>query len=171
MDFEKVLGELQFSANLSQATIAKLASLTTARDFSAGTLIFAEGAENPWIYVIAAGQVALEMCIPGRGCTRILTLGAGDLLAWSPLFGSSRTTAGAHALTNVRVLMAPAGGLADLSAADHDFGYEFFRAVAVALAKRLVGTRLQLLDLYGEAPGAASLTSPPKVQEKSASPS
>jgi hypothetical protein len=65
-------------------------------------------------------------------------------------------TAGAHALTAVRVLSAPAQVLKALCAVDHEFGCEFFRGVAVALSKRLVATQLQLLDLYGDASTSAA---------------
>lgn len=160
-NLQDILKKLRFSADLSQATIAKLAALITERDELAGTVIFDEGADSPWIYVIVEGQVALEMCVPARGCTRILTLGPGDLLAWSSILGESRMTAGAQALTNVRLLAAPARGLHDLCAVDHDFGYEFYRAVSAAISKRLVATRLQLLDLYGDqSPAAASSSAP-----------
>jgi CRP-like cAMP-binding protein len=149
-ELQSILQTLRFSAELSDATAAKLAALVSLQQFPAGTVIFAEGAVNPWMYLIVEGQIALEMCVPAKGCTRILTLGAGELLAWSSLLGGGRMTAGAHALTNSRMLVAPAKAISDLCAADREFGYEFFRGVAVALSKRLVATRLQLLDLYGD---------------------
>ncbi len=156
----QLLRDLRFSADLSDASAAKLGVLVSARDYPRGAQIFAEGAENPWLYLVAEGQVALEMCIPARGCTRILTLGAGDLLAWSSLLGNGLMTAGAQALTDVRLLAAPAQALKNLCANDRDFAAEFYREVAKALAKRLVATRLQLLDLYGDVlPTATPATS------------
>lgn len=149
---QELLGQLQFGTHLSPAAAAKLAPLLTVREFPAGTVLFEEGALHPWVYLIAAGDVGLEMCVPARGCTRILTLGPGDLLVWSALVGSGRMTATAVALTPTRVLAIPAEALRTLCEQDHDFGYEWMRATAAALAKRLVATRLQLLDLYG--PGA-----------------
>lgn len=151
---EELLGQLPFSARLSPAAVAKLARLVVLRDFPAGAVLFTEGATHPWVYLIAAGDVGLEMCVPARGCSRILTLGPGDLLVWSALLGSGRMTATAVALTPTRVLAVPAQALRDLCEQDHDFGYEWMRATAEALAKRLVATRLQLLDLYG--PGGES---------------
>lgn len=155
-ELQDVLKKLRFSADLSEATVAKLAGLITERDAPPGTVIFEENADHPWIYLIVEGQVALEMCVPARGCTRILTLGPGDLLAWSSVLGGSHMTAGAQSLTEVRLLAAPARGLLDLCAADHDFGYDFYRGVAAALSKRLVATRLQLLDLYRDPTATAA---------------
>jgi CRP/FNR family cyclic AMP-dependent transcriptional regulator len=157
-ELRQLLREVRFSAQLTDATVAKLAGLVSIAEYRAGTVIFAEGAHHPWLALIVVGEVALEMCIPARGCTRILTLGPGDLLAWSALLGEGRMTAGAHALTDTRMLVAPAQAINDLCTNDHAFGYEFFRGVATALSNRLVATRLQLLDLYGEAstPAGAS---------------
>jgi CRP-like cAMP-binding protein len=146
----EVMRSIQFCANLSAPTARKLADLLSPRLYSAGSVIFDEGSQNPWLYLIADGEVALEMCVPARGCTRILTLGTGDLLAWSSVLGGGRMTAGARALTDAQVLVAPAQAVLDLCSADHAFGFEFFQSVAAALSKRLVATRLQLLDLYGD---------------------
>jgi CRP-like cAMP-binding protein len=152
----ELLGQLPFSARLSPAAVAKLTPLVVLRDFPAGAVLFEEGSVHPWVYLIAAGDVGLEMCIPARGCSRILTLGPGDLLVWSALLGTGRMTATAVALTPTRVLALPAQALRELCEQDHDFGYEWMRATAEALAKRLLATRLQLLDLYG--PGAETAT-------------
>lgn len=151
---EQLLGQLPFSARLSPAAVSKLAPLVVVREFPAGAVLFEEGALHPWVYLIATGDVGLEMCVPARGCSRILTLGPGDLLVWSALLGTGRMTATAVALTPTRVLAVPAQSLRELCEQDHDFGYEWMRATAEALAKRLLATRLQLLDLYG--PGGES---------------
>jgi CRP-like cAMP-binding protein len=151
MDQQQVrqtLRELHFSAQLSDTAAQKLAALLSPRDFLAGTVLFDEGAINRWLYLIVAGEVGLEMCVPARGCTRILTLGPGDLLAWSSLLGEGRMTATAIATSPTSLLAASAPDLAALCAADHEFGYELMRGMAQALARRLTATRLQLLDLY-----------------------
>jgi CRP-like cAMP-binding protein len=159
-ELQSILKSLRFSAELSDETAAKLATLVSLEQFPGGSVIFAEGTANPRVYLILEGEVALEMCVPAKGCTRIMTLGAGELLAWSSLLGGERMTAGARALTNSRMLVAPAKSIRDLCAADRDFGYEFFRGVAAALSKRLVATRLQLLDLYDDAPQLAMSGTP-----------
>lgn len=152
----RTLGELSVSAKLSDSTVSKLATLLSLCDFSAGKVIFEEGAENPWLYFIVSGEVGLEMCVPARGCTRILTLGPGDLLAWSALLGGGRMTATAIALRPTRVLAASGQEVRSLCDSDSVFGYEYMREMATALSKRLVATRLQLLDLYDVSGGRES---------------
>ena len=77
-----------------------------------------------------------------------MTLGPGDLLAWSALLGERRMTATAIATSPARLLAASAPDLKALCDADHEFGYELMQGMAQALAKRLTATRLQLLNLY-----------------------
>ena len=151
-EVRETLSGLHFSAKLSQATATKLAELLKITEFPAGAVIFEEGSDHPWLYIVVAGEVALEMCIPARSCTRILTVGPGDLLAWSPVLVHGKMTATAIALTPTRLFAASAQGVREVCEADHRFGYELMCELAKALAKRLVATRLQLLDLY-EVPG------------------
>jgi hypothetical protein len=89
-----------------------------------------------------------------------MTVGAGDLLAWSALLAPGKMTARALALTPVRMFAAFGPGVRALCESDHEFGYELMCETAKAVAKRLVATRLQLLDLYEnsggrQSPGAA----------------
>jgi CRP/FNR family cyclic AMP-dependent transcriptional regulator len=155
-EVREALGSLRFGANLSTASAAMLADLLQVKEFPAGAIVFEEGTDHPWLYVVVAGEVALEMCVAARGCTRILTLGPGDLLAWSALLVEGKMTATAIALTPVRLLGASAPVIRALCDGNHGFGYELMCEVARALAKRLVATRLQLLDLYDISGGRQS---------------
>jgi CRP-like cAMP-binding protein len=150
-ELRQTLRVLQFSARLSQPSAEKLAALMTACEFPAGAVLFEEGDDNPWLYLITEGEIALDMCVPARGCTRIMTLGRGDLLAWSALLGDGRMTASAVALSPAKLLAASAAEVSALCTADAAFGCEVMRGVALALSKRLVATRLQLLDLFSTA--------------------
>lgn len=153
------LAKLHFTARWSDAAAIQLAAILRAVEFPAARVIFSEGEFQPDVYLIAEGEVALEMCVPARGCTRILTLGPGDLLAWSAALGPGQMTATAIAMTEVRVLAASSLELRALCETDFQFGYEFMRAVASAVSKRLVATRLQLLDLYDPPAGRQSANS------------
>jgi CRP-like cAMP-binding protein len=155
-EVREILGALRFGASLSPATAAKLADLVQVAEFPAGAVIFEEGAHHPWFYVVVTGEVALEMCIPARGCTRILTVGPGDLLAWSALLVEGKMTATAIALAPTRLFAASSQGVRDLCNTDHRFGYELMCETAKALARRLVATRLQLLDVYDLSGGRQS---------------
>ena len=147
---KNLLGQLRFTASLPPRAIEQLAELAELRGFPAGAVLFAEGSRNPDLYVIAVGSVGLDMNVPARGPTRLLSVGPGELLAWSALLGGGRMTAMATALEDTQVVSVDGRRLAALCDADHELGYFVMRRLAMGLSERLVATRLQLLDLFGQ---------------------
>lgn len=131
------------------------------RDYVPGDQIFVEGVKHTEIYVVLDGHVRLEMSVPGRGRTPILSAGPGDVLGWSPLLSDSEMTATAVALDSVKTLAFPAEQLRSLCESNHDLGFHFMWRLASAIACRLMATRLQLLDLY-KVHTAGAMSSPIK---------
>ena len=78
-----------------------------------------------------------------------MTVGPGELLGWSPLLEQTRLTASARTMTPVEAIELQGGQLLALCHHDPRFGYVFMRRAALALAKRLNATRMQLLDVFG----------------------
>ncbi len=153
---KNLLGQLRFTAALPPRAVEQLAELAEVRGFPAGAVLFAEGSRNPDLFVVAVGSVGLDMNVPARGPTRLLSVGPGELLAWSALLGGGRMTAMATALEDTQVVSLDGHRLAALCDADHELGYYVMRRLAMGLSERLVATRLQLLDLFGqEAPARA----------------
>ena len=130
--------------------LARIAALGELRKFPAATLLFREGAQNDKLMIVSAGRVALDMQVPGRGEVRIISLGPGDMVAWSALLGGGRMTTSAVALEDTQVVAIRASDVLPLCESDPAFGYHLMRQVAQALASRLVATRLQLLDLFAD---------------------
>ena len=131
-----------------EKSVSKLAESATARSYSSGDYLFRESSKNTDLLIIHSGKVALEMSIPGRGRARILTLGEGDIVAWSALLSSGVMTTSAIAMEPTEIIALPAQRLLELSDTDYEFGYRLMKAVALAIGNRLVATRLQLLDLF-----------------------
>jgi CRP-like cAMP-binding protein len=146
----QVLGKLPFSESLPETILDRLAASAILRCFSANTIVFREGMQNDQLMIVARGRVALDMHVPGRGEVRVVSLGAGDLVAWSALLGGGRMTTSAVALEDTQVVAIPAAAVVSLCQSDPAFGYHLMRQVALALGNRLVATRLQLLDLFAD---------------------
>ncbi len=72
------------------------------------------------------------------------------MVGWSPALGQPRLTATARALTNVLAIAIESSGCLALCKSEPRFGYELMKRTALALAKRLNATRLQLLNVYGD---------------------
>jgi CRP/FNR family cyclic AMP-dependent transcriptional regulator len=153
----RVLGKLRFSADLPESMLEGLAAYALLRNFPAGSILFREGAANDELMIISVGRVALDVHMPDRGDVRILSLGPGELLAWSALLADGRMTTSATALEDTQVVVVSANEVANLCGVNRDFGYFFMRRVACALAERLMATRWQLLHLAKDSPNAITL--------------
>jgi CRP-like cAMP-binding protein len=154
-----LLRELNFAADLPEQVLDELAPVAAVVEFAAGEAIFQEGAENHFLYVVERGRVGLDMYVPGRGRTRVLSLGPGDVLAWSALLGDGVMTVSATALENTRAIALPGRRMLELCSANHEIGFCLMHRMAMALAQRLVATRLQLLDLFAEPTSAGPIGS------------
>lgn len=152
----EALKQVQVLEGIGEEHLAQLAAIAECVDLPAQTVIFREGEAATDVYLIVEGSVSLDVCAPSVGCRRILTVGEGELLGWSPVLEQERLTATARALTSTRAVKI--NGRQTLTLCEHDprFGYEFMKRAALALAKRLSATRLQLLNVYGEEMPAAA---------------
>lgn len=110
-------------------------------------MVFREGKRSSYFYVVAEGEVALELGVPQRHAVEIFTVGAGQLLGWTPYLGRGPMTATARCRTPCRLITFDAAKVLVLCTQDTHFGYEFVRRAAQAIAERLAATRQQLLDL------------------------
>jgi CRP-like cAMP-binding protein len=144
----QAIRQTPFAHDLSESIVERLASLARVVKYRAGTVIFREGEFHDRFYLLHTGHVILQMCVAGRGCTQLLTLGPGEMLAWSTLVGNARMTTTATAQDDVELIEIVGPRLAEACDADHELGYQLMRRLATALSLRLLATRLQLLDLF-----------------------
>lgn len=114
-----------------------------------GKMLFREGEDANWFYVIRDGQLSLEVHVPGRGPVVFQTLREGDVLGTSWLFPPYRWQLSARVVRSTRLLAFDGKCLRGKCDEDHHLGYELVRRTAQILIKRLDAARLQLLDLYG----------------------
>jgi CRP-like cAMP-binding protein len=130
------LQAVTFSRNFSASMIDALSTIAEWRTFARGQFVFHEG------------DLQHKMCVPAGECQRLLTVGPGELLAWSALLGGGKMTASAICQEDVEVIALDSRNLQAICERDHDFGYAFMRQVASSLSKRLLCTRLQMLDIF-----------------------
>jgi CRP-like cAMP-binding protein len=145
-----------FCRDLPAEYTKRIASAGQVREYPAGAYVFREGQSSAHVYLVAEGEVGLEVTLPGHEPARLQTAGPGELLGWSPVLGLGPMTASARTLTPCRLVALSADRIQELAREDPLFGIEFLRRTAVALAQRLNATRRQLLEASGNEPQAVS---------------
>lgn len=159
VELTRAIRESQFALHLNESVTTRLAALAEAKSCPRGTVIFREGEVHDGFYIVRSGHVSLDMGLSGRGSTRILTVGPGELLAWSSVVGDSRMTATAIAQDDVQLIAISGRQIAAACEADHELGFQLMRRLAVGLSKRLLATRLQMLDAFiADAPQEQGVT-------------
>ena len=137
-----------FGTHLSSENLSQLLSQATIIHLSGGEFLFREGERDDRVFLLLDGQVDLAMTVPGRGLVRVLSLGAGEIIAWSSILGDGLMTCSAVCTKPAALLSVDCEQLRMAIETNQRFGYEFMNMMASALARRLLATRLQLLDLF-----------------------
>lgn len=146
-----LLAEQPVFAGLSTETLELIAGCGQNMRFAADERILVENEPADRFYLLRSGKVAVELNTPRRGSQTIETVGAGDLLGVSWLLPPYRWTFDARAVEPTRAIAIDAACLRRKCDADPALGYELFQRFAGLVRDRLHATRLQLLDLYGDA--------------------
>jgi CRP/FNR family cyclic AMP-dependent transcriptional regulator len=136
---------------LDEDTLALIAGCARNVHFAAGAYLFREGGPAVEFYLLRAGRVALEIASPGRPTMTILTIGAGEVAGVSWLVPPYRWQHDARAVEEVRATSIGAECLRQKCEADPRLGYALMKRVVPMLLKRLRTSRLQMLDVAGDA--------------------
>jgi len=131
-------------------TRATLSALAESRTFAAGDVLMREGEPHDFLGLLLAGRLALRLRVPERGPVTILTVEPGDLVGWSALVPPYRATSTVVALADSEVANFEGTRLRAALADDDSLAAEFYPLILDAVARRLEGTRLQLLDLFSQ---------------------
>ncbi len=146
---EQALQTIPWFQRLQPSHFASLAQIATLRDAQANEVLFREGDPEDYLYILLTGRVALEINVPGRGRTRLMTAEPLDVIGWSsvtPVVRRRTATAVAVLPSSLIALDAPA--LLQRCEENPSLGYVVMRRLANVVAQRLLVTRLQLLDMY-----------------------
>jgi CRP/FNR family transcriptional regulator, cyclic AMP receptor protein len=153
------LSEFEFCAGLAEDERAILASIIEPLDLNPDQYLFRGGEPATACFLVERGLISLEICAPGVGCRRMITVGPGELVGWSPLVADACYTATARAVQPSRLLKIPGDRLRAACEANPLFGYHVMQCVVRVLSARINASRLQLLDLFGPEGGLGALAS------------
>jgi CRP/FNR family cyclic AMP-dependent transcriptional regulator len=150
-EIRDLLAAEPFFGDLDTGYLDLIAGCGTNAHFDAGTMIFREGEPANTFYVLRHGKVALEIHVPERAAVVIETLGPGDVLGWSWLFPPYRWQFDARAVDSTSAIALDGACLRRKCDEDTRLGYLLMQRFAHVTQERLQATRLQLLDVYGDA--------------------
>jgi CRP/FNR family transcriptional regulator, cyclic AMP receptor protein len=149
-----VLGAQQFLRGMPGGHLASLAAACTHITVPAGQRLFDEGHTASRFWLIDAGQVTLDMTVPGYGRVIIETLGRGDLLGLSWLQPPYQWRLRATATQPTQAFEFDARAVRAACDEDAALGYEFTRRLSAVIARRLQATRARLLEMSVRADAA-----------------
>ena len=146
------LRDTWFGAHLPAATLARLEAHDRFASYEAGVEILREGEPTRDLGLIVRGRVAVRLRVPERGMTTILTLEEGNIIGWSAVVPPHRATSTVVTLVPTDLVLLDGAGLRAELDADPALAAAVYRSLLEALANRLAGTRMQLLDLFSAHP-------------------
>jgi CRP-like cAMP-binding protein len=144
------LRDAPFTAGLGGAERRRLASFGRLIAADRDEVLLREGEPTPYLAIITSGRVALRMRLPGRGPITVTTVEPGDIVGWSAVVAPYRATSTAVAVEPTEAVALGGPELRQALEADEDLAAALYPRILRSVARRLEGTRLQLLDLFGQ---------------------
>ena len=141
------LRSIELFHDLEAPHLHKLVSIAREKKFRAGEIIYREGEIGRAIYLVQAGEVAIEMDVAGYGPVTVFTVRPGHLFGWSSLFPAQRKKARARVVQPTLAIVINATQLRDLFQSDHKFEYAIMGLIAEIVADRMQATRMELAKL------------------------
>lgn len=149
-----ILRQAPLIAGVGRIERDRLSALARLEGFEAGDEIIREGEDTLVLGIVRRGRLALRLAVPGRGPVTILTVEAGDVFGWSAVVAPYRSTSTVVAIEPSEALVFDAAPLRRVLDEETNLAAVVYSRLLAIVARRLVATRLQLLDLFG--PGTDS---------------
>jgi CRP/FNR family cyclic AMP-dependent transcriptional regulator len=147
-DLTAIIGATWFARDLSPRALDHLVALGTLTDYPGGAVVVREGTVCTSIGVVISGRVALRLRLPGGDDRTILTVDPGDVFGWSAVLPPAVATSTAITVIPTRAVLFDGERLRAAFATDTALAAAVYERLLVAVARRLVATRTQLLDVY-----------------------
>jgi CRP/FNR family transcriptional regulator, cyclic AMP receptor protein len=144
----ELLGATWFGADLSVRTRARLAAVGRIVELSDGAIVIREGSPCEEMGIVVHGRIALRLAVAGDEDRTILTVEPGDVFGWSAVMAPGVATSTCVAVGPTEVIMFDGVDLRLALAIDSDLASVIYQRLLACVIRRLLATRIQLLDLY-----------------------
>lgn len=143
----ELLRRYPFFGGLTADHLRGIAMIAEEVAYPPKTLIFKEGEEARYLYVLVSGEVELLYSSNNVGAIADFYVGSivpGEVFGISTMVGPFHRTASAKSEGDVEVIQIEAAGLRAMCEVDHGMGYILMEHLAQALTRRLHEARTQL---------------------------
>ncbi|MFO7675866.1 MAG: Crp/Fnr family transcriptional regulator [bacterium] len=148
MDVKDFLKGMPVLAGLADEQLDRIAALGKIRQVKAGSMIDVQGEPAEKFYILMQGRVAVVLAIDfgvSKNSYIVLTVGPGEMFAWSGMVGNRKYTAGGEAQIDSTVVEFTSSELVAAFEVDYELGYRWMRAVAKTIASRMRHMQLQFV--------------------------
>jgi CRP-like cAMP-binding protein len=142
-------------ADLPREHLRKLWEIAEERNYEQDQLIFPEGVKSEFLYLIASGNVALEI-LAGDQRIELQMLGPGDAMGWSALTANATTHFQARAVSRVQSIAFDGAKLSAAFEYDHSLAYHMMKRLLAMMTDRLDRMRMRIIDIHQKASAAHS---------------
>jgi CRP/FNR family transcriptional regulator, cyclic AMP receptor protein len=143
---EQIVGALPLLRGLPPEQIARLAPLARHVSLPRGYRLFEEGGSADRFWIVDAGEVALDVLVPGVGRLTIEMLGRGDVVGLSWIVPPYQWQFGAVCTQPMQAFEFDARAVRAACAEDPAFGYAIAMRFMAVTSHRLQVTRGRLLQ-------------------------
>ena len=140
---------MEFFRHSAEEALQRLSEISRLVEFQPRSDIFHEYDRASDVFFVVEGKISLAICAPEVGCRKLMEIGPGELVGWSPIVGRDRFSDTASTLAPTTAIVIPSDKLLALCREQPKFGFEFMHRVAHVVAERLGATRIQLLEKAG----------------------
>mgnify|MGYP000265358893 CR=1 FL=1 len=135
------------AADVSQATIDEIASISETRTYDADEIIYRESDSSDYLCIVSSGMIEVQYLLPSGIRRTVDTLNPGDVLVWSALVQPYTTNSIGISRTKSEVLAIPGPKLRDICEKDTKLGYRLMSQIAQVIRRRLQAARLQIAEV------------------------
>jgi len=143
--------------NLTQPMLENMRALTQLHLFGEQHVIFEEGQEADYFYMLLKGKMILEVKASEAIMISLDAVKPGYSFGWSALLPGSRYNSYAICVEPCEILAVPGDGFLELLDKEHTIGYKFMKRVSSILKGRVERRTGQLLKVMSKHPDIQKL--------------
>jgi CRP-like cAMP-binding protein len=144
----KKLQGIGFLHGIDPAHLQQIASVSEVCEYDSQDILFHEGEEAEYVYLVVSGKIMLELCPSTIYQKNLLSIGPGEMLGWSAFVEQCNYASTGIVVVPTQLIRIEGKRLRAICDNDPEFGYDFMHRIMRGLAKRLTTTWAQLANVY-----------------------